>query len=477
MHRTPFSFQLHWPLLTLAVMMGVYGAVFASLSIQRHLTFNSTAVDLANYEQPLWNTVHGRWFEGSVSARNGNLLGDHTSFGLLLYAPVYAAWPDTRTLLIAQTLVLASGALPVFALARRRLKDARLALLFAALYLVYPSLGFMNRFDFHPEVIALPLLLGALYFIDTNQWRAVAVCFILVALQKEYMGMILAGYGAYSLWVARGSPALRRVGWAALIGGPLWSAAMVLGVLAYFGGGAPPGLTERYLWFLGLNTPDRDKTLFLLYVKAIFVPEMLAVMGFLPLLAARRLLPALIPLGLVMASSAPAQTSLLFHYMADFMPALFAAAIYGVEAVMVKRGAQAGLRTAWLLVGCALLIAWAYWLLRNPFTYAVPPVFYPVVGPEPRANAKEITTALGIIGPEECVVASNHLAAQLSQRRELYVLEPLGYEQNPPADCRWLLADLLEERWGDSRPLIEQYRGRGYETAYEANGVLLLAAP
>jgi len=451
------------------------------LSIARHTTFNSTAVDLANYEQPLWNTIHGRWFEGSVSARDGNLLGDHTSFGLLLYAPFYALWPDTRTLLVLQTLVLASGAVPVFLLAQRRLRDERLAALFALLYLAFPSLGFMNRFDFHPEVMTLPLLLAAVYFIDTDDVGGAAACFAVTVLHKEYMGAIVAGYGAYILFAAQPSWAMKRLAWAALTLGPLWSAIMVFAVLPYFGGGAPPGVTERYLWFVGLNTPDREKTLFLLYVKFVFVPEMLAIMGFLPLLAVRRLLPALIPLGLGLVSSAPAQTTLFFHYMADFMPALFGAAIFGVESVMMKRiaelGEAAALRVGFLLSGSALLITLAYWALRNPFTYEVPPVYYPVVGPQARANAAEIKMALTMIGPESCVVASNHLAAQLSQRRQLYVLEPLGYEQNPPPDCDWVLADLYEKRWGTPEPLAELYKSRGYTPVFEQNNVVLLAAP
>jgi hypothetical protein len=167
--------------------------------------------------------------------------------------------------------------------------------------------------------------------------------------------------------------------------------------------------------------------------------------------------------------------------MADFMPALFAATIFGLEAVLAdqrrRRSGRAGARLVMILAGSALALTLVQWVWRNPFTFEVPPVFYPVVGPQVRPNAAEITAALARIQSDDCVVASNHLAAQLSQRRALYVLEPLGYEQTPPPDCDWVLADLRETRWGDPAPVIVAYQARGYTPVLQRNGVVLLAVP
>ena len=54
-------------------------------------------------------------------------------------------------LLVAQALIVATGALPAFWLGRRWLGDDRLALAFAAVYLLYPALQHATLFDFHPS--------------------------------------------------------------------------------------------------------------------------------------------------------------------------------------------------------------------------------------------------------------------------------------------------------------------------------------
>src|SRR5262245_61627414 len=77
--------------------------------------------DLAVYEQVVWNTAHGRPFATSVFSDTDRHLGADVILIEALLAMPYRLVPDTRTLLVLQTLAIAAGVVPLYALARHRL--------------------------------------------------------------------------------------------------------------------------------------------------------------------------------------------------------------------------------------------------------------------------------------------------------------------------------------------------------------------
>ena len=61
--------------------------LFGALALLRHWTFHSTASDLAVFDQVMWNTVHGRFMESTISLARcepHSFFGDHFSPALLL---------------------------------------------------------------------------------------------------------------------------------------------------------------------------------------------------------------------------------------------------------------------------------------------------------------------------------------------------------------------------------------------------------
>jgi uncharacterized membrane protein len=64
-------------------------------------------------------------------------LGVHADPFLALLAPLWWLWPSPLMLLVAQIVAVASGALPVYWLARKRLGSGGAAAGFAAVYLLY----------------------------------------------------------------------------------------------------------------------------------------------------------------------------------------------------------------------------------------------------------------------------------------------------------------------------------------------------
>ena len=109
--------QKNWDKLLLAILIGVYIITFSTLSILRHNAFAS-ALDLGNMDQTVWNTLNGNFFSLTNNGQNVSRLAVHGDFLLVLFAPLYALWSNPRILLIAQSIYLGLGAVPLFLIAK-----------------------------------------------------------------------------------------------------------------------------------------------------------------------------------------------------------------------------------------------------------------------------------------------------------------------------------------------------------------------
>src|SRR3989442_5432303 len=163
--------KLAWGLLIL--FMVAYALVMCYQAILRYETFKAGAFDLGNMDQVLWNTIHGRFFQFTNQAIDWygppTRLAIHFEPIILPFSLLYVFHADPRILLVFQTLALTSGALPVFLLTRRYLREwPILAALMATAYLLSPALLGVNIFDFHPVALATPLLLYAILALTSN---------------------------------------------------------------------------------------------------------------------------------------------------------------------------------------------------------------------------------------------------------------------------------------------------------------------
>ena len=179
----------------LLAAVALWAAILAAYAIARHELLNSTTFDLGIKAQVIWNTFQGRWFASSIEVEH--YLGDHVQFIFLLLAPLFALWADVKILLIVQSVLLALGAIPVFRLARRRLGHDWPALAFAVAYLLYPTIGFVNRFDFHPLVFTALFLLLALDFLETERVGWASGFVVLSLLCREEVGFTVFALGLY----------------------------------------------------------------------------------------------------------------------------------------------------------------------------------------------------------------------------------------------------------------------------------------
>src|SRR5437588_6380856 len=126
--------QLAWVLL--AIIMLVYATEISYQTLLRYDTFKATAFDLGNMDQVLWNTIHGHLFQFTNQGADWygppTRLAIHFEPIILPLSLLYLFHADPRILLVFQTLALVAGAVPVFLLTRKYLRDWPLLAAFMA---------------------------------------------------------------------------------------------------------------------------------------------------------------------------------------------------------------------------------------------------------------------------------------------------------------------------------------------------------
>jgi uncharacterized membrane protein len=327
------------PRRAVAVGVTLYAVYFSAVTLSRHWTFRTHALDLGYYVQLTWNIARGAG--PYVSLPEMHAWGDHFSPIMYLFAPAFWLAPGPGVLLVAQSIALALGGLAVFALAAQRLGDERPAAVFAVLYLIHPSLHGINVRDFHSAALAIPLLLTAIYFAETDRPWLYAVAVLLTLATREDAAIAVVGLG---LWLA-----LTKRRW-------IWGGVTAVGALAlllvdtrwlipYFRGTPYPHL-GRYS-HLGRSVPEILETLVLRpwrVLATVFTAKRLEYLG--ALLAPLAFLPLLAPATLTGLAPALAENLLgrdpiLFdhrtQYQSYVLPFLFAAAIAGYDHLARRR--------------------------------------------------------------------------------------------------------------------------------------------
>jgi uncharacterized membrane protein len=332
--------SIAWGLLIL--VMVVYAVEMSHQAVLRYDTFKATAFDLGNMDQVLWNTIHGRLFQFTNQAIDWygppTRLAFHFEPIILPLSLLYVFHADPRILLVFQTLALTSGALPVFLLTRRYLREwPILAALMATAYLLSPALIGINIFDFHPVALATPLLLYAVLALTYKRYVWFLIACVLAAACKEDVPLTIAMFGILVIWKYK----LPRLGVTLMIGGVLWSFLAFKVIMPHF----YPGVQANNFWYryeaLGsspgaaianiLVHPWILFTTFFTLDRLYYLAGLVRSVGFLPLLAPEWLLPILPGLAINLLSTDPLLYSGIFQYNATIIPFIMLAAIHGTR--------------------------------------------------------------------------------------------------------------------------------------------------
>jgi uncharacterized membrane protein len=177
--------------------LGVGGAalILFLCSTARHALFQSGALDLGYFDQAAYLISQG--VTPIVSFWGYHFLGGHADWIMYLVAGFYRIYPDVHWLLAIQAIALSLGAIPSFALARQAGLSAAHARAIALMYLLYPLIFNLNLFDFHPEVIALPLLITAIWAARARRLVVFTICIIFSLGCRDALSITIAAMG---LW-------------------------------------------------------------------------------------------------------------------------------------------------------------------------------------------------------------------------------------------------------------------------------------
>ncbi len=344
MPRTPL-FWIATGLVSLMVLL--FSGFFIAFLTSRHDAFLTAAEDMGNMDQAVWSIIHGQILHQTIcnvvsdtncySAAGFSRFAIHFEPMLFPVSLLYIVWSSPKTLLVLQTLIVASGAFPAFWLARLRLRNELAAVAIALVYLLYPAQQQATIFEFHAVTFTASLLLFTLYFMYTRRTAWLFVFAILSMACKEEIPLVIAFFGLWSIifqqrWRTGLGLVLLSIGW---LGVTLWA-------YHHFSPTGHPLLASRYA-YLG-NGPVEIIRNILLHPKSLisqhvlehshrkYLSILLAPVGYLPLLAPWILVLAVPSIAINLFSSDPNQYLGVFHYSAEIVPVLIFATI---EAIVV----------------------------------------------------------------------------------------------------------------------------------------------
>ncbi|MFQ5521187.1 MAG: DUF2079 domain-containing protein [Candidatus Methylomirabilia bacterium] len=414
------------PRWALAGGIAAYTATFAFITVTSHYALD-TGFDLGYYVQLLWNLVEGHGPQ--VSLPEMHAWGDHFSPILYLFVPLFILFPSAVYLLITQSMALALGAPVVFTLARRWLGDDRQAFALAGLYLLNPSVHGINLKDFHPQALAVPLLLAAIAAFESRRpfWFMLSV--LLTLGTREDAGLAILGLG---LWLGL---ARRRWLWGLWVGalGLAWVFFTTGWLIPFFREGPYPHL-GRFAHLGGslgeillalLQQPLAPLAALATGDRFVYVLALLAPVGFLPLLKPLDLLPPHPTLVVNLLSSDPLLVHHRWQYVAYIVPFLFTAAITGLgrlreRSAEPRRGRLAALNPRNAL-GLALLLSLA--LTSRTLNY------FPVARWALADWQRAVHRLMAQVPPGVGVSTHIYLIPHLALRSKVFIF-PIGLEQS-----------------------------------------------
>jgi uncharacterized membrane protein len=458
------SFWLAFGIVALAVL--AYAVYFSIFMTTKQDAFKTNAEDLGIMDQAIWNLLHGSMLQQTIC----NTLSDTNCYGLngisrlaIHFEPalfpislLYLFWSDPKILLIFQVLVVASGAFPAFWLARLRLRSNWAAVPFAVLYLLYPAQQYAVNFDFHTVTLVIALLLFALYFLYIRKTFWFFVFAILCLMCKEEIAGVVFMLGLWALILQR----RWRLGLTVM---GMSVAYTILGLLVVHLA-SPLGhslLASRYS-YLGstpvqiiLSIVAHPITMLKQHVleatHRLYLRNLLAPAGYLPLLVPWVLVLAAPTLALNLLSSTPNMYSGDFQYNAEIVPILIFASIEAavvivwaarkfIESLNVEHKGERSVETAeaapaWkrraslsnlVQIGTLVLVL-CFMLVRvyNSGTqynvYSVMPYAHGFVWPRATPHTRLAKHFIKEIPPSASVSTQTALVPHLSHRKQIYL--------------------------------------------------------
>ncbi len=434
------------------MLLALFGLAFfyyGLFSVWKHRSFHSNGWDLGLFNQVIWNTAHGRWFQ--YSFRDISYAGDHWQPILFLFVPLKWFWAGPEPLLIAQALLLTAAALPLFALAMTVLQERRSAFAIVVAYLGGLGVARAAAFDFHPEAIT-PLLFFAALWMLVSERRMPFVCLAgALLLVKEDSVLVVLGLA----WFAALRPNGRFLGAGVAAGALVYGLIVNLWVLPHFRGESSNPLLERY-GYLGdsfaavvttcLTRPAVPIEHLLSRDPLMGAVTLLAGVAFIPLLAPRVWPPLLLAAMPPLLAGPSFQSRLELHYLLVPSCVALGTAVMAMSNTQLFHAAGARMRACSAIAvgafGCVLLLS------------PVPPAWTSSGQFSGGSHARAARAMLAQIPANAAVSAQSQLVPHLADREHVYEFPTVG-------NAEYVITDA-------SRPVPSQDWNGGYQACLQA---------
>ena len=193
-------------LLVVAIAFFVLCLLF---NLHRYYSFYAS-YDQGIFNQVFWNSMHGRFFQSSLSSalstnvvHQGQVsevyyhrLGQHFTPALLLWLPIYALFPSPIALTVLQVTLVTVAGLVLYILARQYLEPKLSAIISVSFYganaVIGPTLA-----NFH-DICQIPLFVFSLLLaMEKRWWPLFWILAALILAVREDAGVVLFGVGFY----------------------------------------------------------------------------------------------------------------------------------------------------------------------------------------------------------------------------------------------------------------------------------------
>lgn len=430
----------------------------------RHGLFQSS-FDLAIFDNAIYLISQGQ--QPMVTFRELHILGDHAAWIVYPLALLYKIYPDIHWLFLIQAFSLAIAALPLWYLSQATGLNRSQCQIVTLAYLLYPAIFNVNLFDFHPEVIAVPGLFGAILAVKRDRlWWFIAAT-VLILSTKAVLALTVVGLG---LWLLISSKYHYQYGIIAILLGGFWFAIATQIIIPAFSG-TEAAAVDRY-GYLGNSVLDIAKNLLIrpnLVLSKIFS---LSTFGYLFLLAVpllwglslKHMMPIIgaFPILLInILSESPSQRNLVHQYALPIIPWLLVIVIMAISSNHVWFKSQRNI-LIWLVVAFLALAKYGYFgsiYLETWDTWGA------------------TNKAIALIESQEGVLTTSDLAPHLTHR-SLVGLTTKDLDHEELEKFAYILLNLRHPGWGSSPKIAKALSAKlrqssSFQLRFQQDDVLL----
>lgn len=459
----------------------LYTIIFSFYSIMRHIASYHSDPDMGIFTQGYWTTLkYGMPFYNTFE--DGSHFRIHFSPIFYLLLPFFAIYPESETLVVLQTMMLAIGVWPLYLIAKKYLSENG-AFLLSLIYLLYHPLQGVNYDAFHELSFIVTPLLFAIYFFQEQKYRNFWLCMILVLSCKEDTPLIAASFGVYGLfisfieWRKKGEKFWVKRTWhsIALI---IVGIGLTIFLLNYF---LPQMRCQDYYYFkdryakLGdsfgeaivtiITKPWIPLSMIMTPPKILYLVELLLPVVFLPLRCLSLFLIATPTLAANLLDSTGIMSNTGGRYAAPLIPFIFAASACGLGRILQKAPADRRkiIEWKWLRVALILTILSSLTIGLTPFSLCRPV-------PKITEHQKIILEMTKQIPDEVPVSTHAGIYQHLVKRINCYC--------NYSIDAEYIIVDTTSKegfvwgKWPETLPLV--LKSGKYDILEDKDGILLM---